>query len=85
MSDWMSTNNTTSLISLFTNNTTSLISLFFSPEHGNLFRSLGIFEFAAGTTGSIVISNDGTEGKYAIADAVQLLPVVDKGASNRKE
>ncbi|MEZ5325561.1 MAG: xanthan lyase [Verrucomicrobiales bacterium] len=55
------------------------------PEHGKLFRSLGIFEFAAGTTGSIVISNEGTEGKYVIADAVQLLPVVDKGASNRKE
>ena len=45
------------------------------PEHGRLFRSLGTFTFKAGTSSSITISNEGTEGKYVIADAVQLLPV----------
>lgn len=45
------------------------------PEHGRLFRSLGTFRFEAGDTGSITISNDGTDPKkVAIADAVQLIP-----------
>jgi hypothetical protein len=35
---------------------------------------VGTFRFKAGTEGWIRISNDGTDGKYVIADAVQLLP-----------
>jgi hypothetical protein len=46
-----------------------------TPSHGRLFRSLGVFRFAAGRTGWVRISTDGTEGKYVIADAVQWLPV----------
>jgi hypothetical protein len=45
------------------------------PKHGKLFRSLGVFQFKAGKTSSVSISNDGTHGKYVIADAVQFLPV----------
>ncbi len=45
------------------------------PAHGRLFRSLGTFRFAAGTNGWVRFSNEGTEGKYVIADAVQFLPV----------
>ena len=44
-------------------------------KHGKLFRSLGVFQFKAGKTSSVSISNDGTHGKYVIADAVQFLPV----------
>ena len=43
--------------------------------HGRLWRTLGTFRFAAGTNGWVRISNEGTEGKYVIADAVQFLPV----------
>ena len=43
------------------------------PKHGKLFRSLGVFKFKKGKAGSITISNEGTDGKYVIADAVQLL------------
>lgn len=46
-----------------------------TPEHGKLFRTIGVFPFAAGKSGSVTISNTGTEGKYVIADAVQFLPV----------
>lgn len=46
-----------------------------TPPHGRLFRSLGVFRFAAGRAGWVRISTDGTEGKYVIADAVQWLPV----------
>jgi hypothetical protein len=45
------------------------------PEHARLFRTLGRFRFAAGNKGWVRISNEGTEGKYVIADAVQFLPV----------
>jgi len=45
------------------------------PPHGKLFRSLGVFPFAKGRSGRIVISNHGTDGKYVIADAIQLLRV----------
>jgi hypothetical protein len=46
------------------------------PKHGRLFRSLGIFEFEEGQSGTVTISNEGTdESKVAIADAVQFLPV----------
>jgi len=46
-----------------------------TPEHGRLFRSLGVFRFSAGKEGSVTISNEGTEGKYVIADALQLIRV----------
>jgi hypothetical protein len=45
------------------------------PEHGRLFRILGTFPFPEGKESWIRISNAGTEGKYVIVDAVQLLPV----------
>ena len=45
------------------------------PPHGRLFRTLGTFRFAAGTNSSVRLSNEGTEGKYVIADAVQFIPV----------
>jgi hypothetical protein len=44
------------------------------PVHGRLFRSLGKFRFAAGRTGWVRVSNEGTKGKVVIADAVQFLP-----------
>jgi len=43
------------------------------PEHQKLFRSLGVFRFNAGKSGWVKISNEGTDGKYVIADAVQFL------------
>tara|TARA_R110002111_G_scaffold262694_1_gene340229 strand:- start:177912 stop:178514 length:603 start_codon:yes stop_codon:yes gene_type:complete len=43
------------------------------PEHEKLFRTLGVFRFNAGTSGWVKISNEGTDGKYVIADAVQFL------------
>ncbi len=49
------------------------------PKHGKLFRSLGVFEFKKGKAGSVTISNEGTEGKYVIADAVQFLANSAKG------
>ena len=42
--------------------------------HGKLFRTLGKFHFEAGTGGFVRISNDGTDGKNVIADAVQFIP-----------
>ena len=45
------------------------------PKHGRLFRSLGVFRFKAGKSGSVTISNEGTEGRYVIADAGQRRPV----------
>lgn len=45
------------------------------PAHGRLFRTLGVFRFAAGTNGWVRLATDGTAGKYVIADAVQFLPV----------
>lgn len=38
---------------------------------GNLFRSLGEFEFKAGEEAWVRISNDGTDGKYVIADSIR--------------
>lgn len=46
-----------------------------TPEHGRLFRSLGEYRFEAGCRGFVRIANDGTEGKYVIADAVQFIPI----------
>ncbi len=46
-----------------------------TPQHDRLFRTLGKFRFAAGRDGWVRISNEGTDGKYVIADAVQWLPV----------
>ncbi len=48
------------------------------PEHNKLFRTLGTFRFNKGTNHWLKISNDGTDGKYVIADAVQFLPVNKK-------
>jgi len=48
------------------------------PKHGRLFRSLGVFEFKRGKTGSVTISNEGTDGKYVIVDAIQFLPQTKK-------
>ena len=45
------------------------------PPHGRLWRSLGRFRFEVGTIGFVRISNEDTDGKYVIADAVQFLPV----------
>ena len=47
------------------------------PEHQKLFRTLGVFRFKAGKSGWVKISNEGTDGKYVIADAVQFLFVDD--------
>ena len=47
-------------------------------EHDKLFTSLGKFHFNAGTNNWVRISNEGTAGKYVIADAVQWLPVTEK-------
>lgn len=44
------------------------------PPHGRLWRSLGTFRFTGGRAGSVRISNQDTEGKYVIVDAVQFLP-----------
>ncbi|MGY8687293.1 MAG: golvesin C-terminal-like domain-containing protein [Verrucomicrobiales bacterium] len=46
------------------------------PQHGRLFRTLGVFQFEAGHLGSVTVSNDDTGDKYVIADAVQFLPVL---------
>jgi hypothetical protein len=47
------------------------------PEHGKLFRTLGVFRFEAGKKGWVRVSNEGTEeGKVVIADAVQFLRMV---------
>lgn len=45
------------------------------PPHGRLFRSLGIFRFESGRGGYVRISNEGTEGKYVIADGIQFIPI----------
>jgi hypothetical protein len=44
-----------------------------TPPHDRLFRTVGTFRFQAGRSGWVRISNEGTDGKYAIADAVQWL------------
>ena len=49
------------------------------PPHAHLFRTLGTFRFEAGRTGSVRVSNEGTEpDKVVIADAVEFLPVAGK-------
>lgn len=45
------------------------------PRHNKLFRTLGTFRFDQGKSGWVKISNEGTDGKYVIADAVQFLYV----------
>ncbi|MEN9631762.1 MAG: Xanthan lyase precursor [Verrucomicrobiota bacterium] len=45
------------------------------PPHARLWRTLGVFRFAAGREGFVRIDTAGTEGKYVIVDAVQFLPV----------
>lgn len=44
------------------------------PEHGKLFRTLGVFRFNAGRSNWVRVSNEGSDaGKVVIADAVQFL------------
>lgn len=47
------------------------------PEHDKLFRTLGKFRFEKDALASVAISNEGTEGKYVIADAVQFISIDD--------
>jgi hypothetical protein len=44
------------------------------PKLDGLFQSMGKYRFAAGTVGSVTISNQGTTG-YVIVDAVRFVPV----------
>ncbi len=53
------------------------------PPIGGQFRSVGIYEFEGGASGSVEISNDGTDG-VTIADAVQWLPVDGVPSGSRK-
>jgi hypothetical protein len=54
--------------------TTVLVNMREEPEHGRLFRALGVFYFEAGRAGWVRVSNRGTEpDKVVIADAVQFL------------
>jgi len=46
-----------------------------APEHDRLFRSIGQYEFQAGSESWVRISTAGTAGKYVVADAVQFIPV----------
>ena len=43
-----------------------------------LFRSLGVFRFEKGKTGSVTVGTKGTDGKYVIVDAIQFLPIEKK-------
>jgi hypothetical protein len=54
------------------------------PPHGRLWRSLGTFRFAAGRTAFVRISNQGTDGSYVIADAVQFLPAAAPHVSRKR-
>jgi len=45
-----------------------------APKIGKLFQSVGIYEFSAGRSGSVTISNTDADG-ITIADAVQWLPL----------
>ena len=45
------------------------------PEHNRLFRTIGYFDFNQGRDQWIKISNSGTDGKYVIADAIQLIEI----------
>ena len=45
------------------------------PQHKKLFRSMGVYRFDKVKSGWVKISNDGTDGKYVIADAVQFIYV----------
>ena len=55
------------------------------PAHARLFRSLGVFYFEKGKSGSVVVSNEGTEdNKVVIADAVQFLKAEPPQDANKK-
>ena len=45
------------------------------PEHDELFTTLGRYHLTAGRDSWVEISNEGTNGKYVIVDAVQFLEV----------
>lgn len=49
-----------------------------TPEINKLWRSLGNYSLIAKETYYITISNEGTEGKYVIADAFHILPSENK-------
>ena len=53
------------------------------PTIDNLFASLGVFEFAAGTNGAVVISNQGTEG-FVTIDAVRFVSASMEMAMNKE-
>lgn len=44
-----------------------------APTFDKAFTSVGVFDFAAGTNGAVIISNAGTTG-FVVVDAVQFLP-----------
>ena len=48
------------------------------PPSNGAFHSIGRIEFAAGESGSVTISNQGTNG-YVVIDAVQFIPVKKQG------
>jgi hypothetical protein len=52
------------------------------PEHGRLFRTLGVFRFEKGKLGWVRVGNEGTEAdKVVIADAVQFLRAKEPSAT----
>lgn len=55
-----------------------------TPKHRRLFRSLGRYRLEAGTHSWVRISNDDTDGKYVIADAVQFILIKPSKAHNTK-
>jgi len=60
--------------------TTNLVNQLGQPGNGGFWLSLGVFNFAAGTSGSIVVTND-ADG-IALADAVRLTSVGPDGDVN---
>jgi hypothetical protein len=51
-----------------------------APSIDKVFSSVGRFNFAAGTNGSVLISNEGTKG-FVVVDAVRFVPVEAGAAS----
>ncbi|MEX2580465.1 MAG: DUF1549 domain-containing protein, partial [Verrucomicrobiales bacterium] len=48
-----------------------------TPEIGGLFQPVGRFRFEKGGRCRVVVGTAGTEGRFAIVDAVQFIPVTD--------
>jgi mono/diheme cytochrome c family protein len=53
-----------------------------APTIDHVFASIGRFNFAAGTNGSVLISNEGTKG-FVVVDAVRFVPAESEGAPAR--